>query len=96
MRRRSRLIPAALCVVSAAALGWGLTAAAGAAPVPAGATIKAGARTVCTITLKAGQGSCLLTAKEFNPGTYQLTASYPGKGGFAGSASGPKTLTVAR
>ena len=60
------------------------------------ATIKAGTRTVCAITLKAGKGSCLLTAKEFNPGTYQLTASYPGKGGFTGSASGPKTLKVVR
>jgi hypothetical protein len=60
------------------------------------ATIKAGTRTVCTIALKAGKGSCLLTAKEFNPGTYQLTASYPGKGGFTGSASAPKTLKVFR
>jgi hypothetical protein len=60
------------------------------------ATIKAGTRTVCAITLKAGKGSCLLTAKEFNPGTYKLTASYPGKGGFTGSTSAPKTLKVAR
>jgi hypothetical protein len=60
------------------------------------ATIKAGTRNVCAITLKAGKGSCLLTAKEFNPGMYQLTASYPGKGGFTGSASAPKTLKVIR
>jgi hypothetical protein len=64
---------------------------------PTGAvTVKAGTRTVCAITLKAGKGSCLLTAKEFNPGTYQLTARYPGKGGFTGSASAPRTLKVAR
>src|SRR3984957_13822083 len=38
MRRRSGVISAALCVVSAAALCWGLTAAAGAAPDPSGRT----------------------------------------------------------
>ena len=64
---------------------------------PAGkVVIKAGTRTVCTITLKSGKGSCALTAKEFKPGTYQLTASYPGEGGFTGSASAPRTLKVAK
>ena len=64
---------------------------------PAGTvTIKAGTRTVCTIRLKSGKGSCALTAKELKPGTYQLTASYPGKGGFTGSASAPRTLKVAK
>src|ERR1700727_880311 len=38
MRRRSSVISAALCVVSAAALCWGLTAVAGAAPDPSGRT----------------------------------------------------------
>jgi hypothetical protein len=62
---------------------------------PAGTVaVKAGTRTVCTITLKAGRGSCALTAKELKSGTYHLTASYPGKGGFAGSASAAKTLKV--
>jgi Bacterial Ig-like domain (group 3) len=37
MRRLSGLIPAVFCLLSAAALCWGLTAAAGAAPAPAGA-----------------------------------------------------------
>jgi hypothetical protein len=58
-------------------------------------TLKTGTRTVCTIRLKSGKGSCTLTAKEFKPGTYQLTASYPGKGGFTGSGSAPRTLKVA-
>ena len=62
---------------------------------PAGTvTVKAGTRTVCTITLKSGKGSCALTAKEFKRGTYQLTASYPGKSGFTGSTSAPKKLKV--
>jgi hypothetical protein len=65
--------------------------------VPTGTvTIKAGNTVACTITLKSRKGSCALTAKEFKPGTYQLTASYPGKGGFTGSASPPKTLKVAK
>jgi hypothetical protein len=64
---------------------------------PAGTVgLKAGARTVCTIVLRSGKGSCTLTARELKPGTYRLTASYPGKGGFTGSAAAPKTLKVAR
>jgi hypothetical protein len=49
---------------------------------------------VCTITLKAGKGSCALTAKELKSGTYHLSASYPGKGGFSASASAARTLKV--
>ena len=64
---------------------------------PAGTvTVKAGTRTLCTIKLKSGKGSCALTAKALKPGTYQLTASYPGKGGFTGSASAPRTLKVTK
>jgi hypothetical protein len=46
--------------------------------------------------LRSGKGSCTLTAKQLKPGTYRLTASYPGKGGFTSSASAPRTLKVAR
>jgi hypothetical protein len=64
---------------------------------PAGTVrLKTGARTVCTIVLRSGKGSCKLTAKELKPGTYRLTASYLGKGGFTGSASAPRKLKVAR
>ena len=64
---------------------------------PAGTvTLKAGTRSVCKITLKAGKGSCTLTSKEFKPGTYQLTASYPGNGGFTGSLSAGRTLKVVK
>jgi len=62
---------------------------------PAGTvTIKAGTRTVCTVALKSGKGSCVLAAKELKSGTYHLTASYPGRGGFTASASAPRTLKV--
>lgn len=58
--------------------------------------VKAGTRILCTITIKSGKGSCTLTTKELKPGTYQLIASYPGKGGFTGSSSAPRTLKVAK
>jgi hypothetical protein len=64
---------------------------------PAGTvTLKAGTRTVCTVALKSGKGSCALSAKELTSGTYHLIASYPGKGGFTASASAPRTLKVTR
>ena len=56
--------------------------------------VKAGSKTVCTITLRAGKGSCLLSSKELGAGTYAVTATYPGRGGFAGSVSAKRTLKV--
>ena len=62
---------------------------------PAGTVaVKAGTRVVCTITLKAGKGSCALAARELKAGTYKLTATYLGKGGFTGSASAARMLKV--
>jgi hypothetical protein len=49
--------------------------------------------TACVITLKKGSGTCLLAAKEFKPGTYNLVAAYKGDADFNGS-SAEKTLTV--
>lgn len=67
------------------------------AGVPAGTvTVTAGTTTLCRITLKGGKGSCPLAAARLRPGGYSLVARYPGSGGFAGSASPPKTLTVVR
>jgi hypothetical protein len=64
---------------------------------PAGkVTIKAGSTTLCAITLKGAKGSCTLTASELRPGTYQLTASYPGATPYAGSTSPKKALTVTK
>jgi Bacterial Ig-like domain (group 3) len=65
------------------------------AGTPAGTvTVKAGATTVCAITLRAGAGSCTLSAKKLPPGTYRLTAAYAGSADFKGSASAAKTITV--
>jgi Bacterial Ig-like domain (group 3) len=66
------------------------------AGTPAGTvSVKSGTRTICTFVLRSGKGSCALTAKQLRPGTYRLTASYPGKGGFTGSTSASRTLRVA-
>jgi len=65
--------------------------------VPAGTvTVKAGATTVCRITLASATGSCTLTASQLAAGTYQLTVSYPGVTPYAASTSTAKTLTVRR
>jgi hypothetical protein len=64
---------------------------------PAGkVTVKARSATLCVITLRRATGSCTLTARKLPPGRYQLTASYGGGTGFAGSTSPAKVLTVTR
>jgi len=64
---------------------------------PAGqVTIKAGATTLCKITLSHAAGGCTLSKNKLSPGTYHLTATYAGPTRFAGSASAKKTLTVTK
>jgi Bacterial Ig-like domain (group 3) len=64
---------------------------------PAGTVrLKSGTRTICTIVLRSGKGSCTLPATKLGPGTYRLTAKYAGKNGFAGSVSAPRTLKVVK
>ena len=57
-------------------------------------TVKAGSTTLCVITLAKTAGTCKLTPKQLKPGTYHLTAAYPGSTRFGGSTSPKKTLTV--
>ena len=62
-------------------------------------------RTLCTITLADGTGSCVLATPGFTGtippntssynGAYQLTATYSGDGNYV-AASGTATVTVAR
>jgi hypothetical protein len=59
-------------------------------------TVKAGSATLCVITLRSGKGWCTLAARRLRPGTYRLTAAYPGSPDFAPSVSGAKTLTVVK
>jgi hypothetical protein len=64
---------------------------------PAGTvTVKAGSGTLCVITLGSGAGSCKLTARMLQPGTYRVTAAYPGSPDFTNSVSPAKTLTVVK
>ena len=58
--------------------------------------VKAATKTVCTITLRSGKGSCTLSAKEFNAGGYHLVANYEGTWPYASSASSSGPLTVRR
>jgi hypothetical protein len=60
-------------------------------------TVKAGSKTVCTITLNgSGVGTCSLTASQLAAGSYQLVASYPGSYGLAASSSRPVPLSVVK
>jgi hypothetical protein len=58
-------------------------------------TVKAGATTVCVITLKSGKGTCTLRASQLKRGTYHLIARYPGDSNNLSSASASTTLKVA-
>jgi hypothetical protein len=57
--------------------------------------VKAGSKTICTITLSKGTGSCTLSTKALRTGTYRLAASYGGDGNYLSSGPGTKTLKVA-
>ena len=65
-------------------------------PATGTVTVTAGSATLCVITLRSGRGSCTLTARRLRPGTYRLTAAYPGSADFRGSASGARTLIVVK
>jgi hypothetical protein len=68
----------------------------GAAPVGT-VRIKAGATTVCTLSLSpSGTGSCALRAAALPPGTAKLTASYAGNADFGSSVSAAKSLAIAK
>jgi hypothetical protein len=64
-------------------------------------TVQDGGTTVCTITLQptganSASGSCpTLSGTQLPPGTYALTANYPGDGNFQSSVSSAQSLTVA-
>jgi hypothetical protein len=65
------------------------------AGIPAGkVTIKAGAATLCVITLHSAKGACRLAASELRPGIHRLTAAYRGNADFTPSRSHAETLSV--
>jgi hypothetical protein len=59
-------------------------------------TIGEAGTSLCLITLSAGKGSCTLSAKRLNAGTYKLTATYGGSRDLNGSMSAKETLIVVR
>jgi hypothetical protein len=66
--------------------------------IPAGTvTIVSGTTTLCTITLKAGKGTCKpASGKALKPGKYSVTARYAGSKDFDASTSPPATLLVTK
>jgi hypothetical protein len=63
---------------------------------PGKVTVRAGSTVVCVITLVSGAGSCTLTARQLAPGSYPLSASYPGSTDFTSSASAKQALVVTK
>ncbi len=64
---------------------------------PAGkVAIRAGPTTLCSITLAAANGGCTLAPGKLHPGTYQLTATYPGSTDYAPATSPAKKLTITK
>ncbi|HEX3824690.1 MAG TPA: Ig-like domain repeat protein [Mycobacteriales bacterium] len=57
-------------------------------------TIRAGAKTLCTISLAAGKGSCRLTKDKLRPGKHPLVAHYNGSANLTASTSAKKSVTV--
>jgi hypothetical protein len=57
-------------------------------------TFTAGTKTVCSVSLTAGKGSCALSATSLAAGNYHVTASYSGDASHAGSSSAAAAMTV--
>jgi hypothetical protein len=58
-------------------------------------TVNESTMTLCTIELSSGKGSCKLSAKKLNAGTYKVLATYGGSTNFYGSASAKRTFMIA-
>lgn len=56
--------------------------------------VKAGSKTLCTITLSGGRGGCTLSASKLAVGIYYLVAHYGGAADFKASSSAKKSLKV--
>jgi hypothetical protein len=57
-------------------------------------TIKTGAKTLCTISLKAGKGSCRLSKNKLRVGKHTLVAHYSGSANLTAATSAKKSVTV--
>jgi hypothetical protein len=63
-------------------------------PPPGKVTITTGSATICVITLANGKGGCTLAPRKLRPGSYHLTAAYPGSISFGASISPKKAFPV--
>jgi hypothetical protein len=55
---------------------------AGGRPATGTVVVKRGNKVICVIKLKAGNGSCAVSTKNYPPGTVTFTGSYTGGPGF--------------
>jgi large repetitive protein len=58
------------------------------------AQVRVGRRTLCTVTLRNGAGSCRLTARQLRTGSYKIVAKYLGDLNYHSSQSARKNLKV--
>jgi hypothetical protein len=65
-------------------------------PAAGRVSIKSGHKTVCRITLHAGNGSCRPSKRELSLGSHTVFAHYPGTVNVAAASSAKKTLRIKR
>jgi hypothetical protein len=95
--------------ISAASIAWGhekgvtftvkvARQSAATSLMPAGTvTVAAGTRKLCSAMLASGQAKCTpSSATELAPGTYKVTAAYPGSSAFTASTSPAATLKIVK
>jgi len=64
---------------------------------PAGdVELQSGTRTLCTLRLSAGNGSCSPARRSLAPGSYRVEARYQGSEAFRGSVSVARPLAVSK
>ncbi len=56
--------------------------------------VKLSARTLCSVHVRHGKGTCTLGAKALPAGKYSVTVFYPGSANVTGSRSTKSTFTV--
>jgi len=85
---------ATACSASASnTAGTSPSAGAHRAPPAGTVTVKDGNKVVCVMTIKAGQGTCKVSTKNYAPGTLRFDASYSGGSGYKPS-HGSATVTL--
>jgi hypothetical protein len=59
-------------------------------------SVKAGSTVICVITLRSAKGTCSPSPARLATGSHKITAIYGGSADVTSSASGPRTISVAK